>query len=253
MDLKRIAAGVVALTLHSTKKLLLSRKVVITFLIAAFVALVMGYAGTQDLGGSLEDGTDLMDRLILFFFMPVMAMIYGSSLIRDEIDDMSITHVATAPLDRVYSYIGYYVPLVITVTVSVIVIATAGFLAFFVQKDVGAEAVEIYFEFATLIVLGSIVYSSLFLAISVVFKKPVFFGLFYAFIWEGMIGSLPGVIQKISVKHYLRSMGSEWIDYGDMSGFEEATGLGDSVIVLALLTAVFLVIGAYLFRNKELC
>ncbi|MCJ2532890.1 MAG: ABC transporter permease [Candidatus Thermoplasmatota archaeon] len=252
MDLKRTAAGIVALTLHSTKKLLLSRKVVITFLVAAFVALVMGYAGTQEFD-PLEAVTDLMDRLILFFFMPVMAMIFGSSLIRDEIDDMSITHVATAPLDRVYSYIGYYLPLVITVMVSVIVIATAGFLAFFAQHDIGAEAVEIYCEFTILIVLGSIVYSSLFLAISVFFKKPVFFGLFYAFVWEGMIGSLPGVIQKVSVKHYLRSMGSEWIDYGDMSGFEEATGLGDSVIVLALLTAAFLVIGAYLFRNKELC
>ncbi|MCJ7489181.1 MAG: ABC transporter permease [Thermoplasmata archaeon] len=252
MDLKRITAGIVALTVHSTKKLLLSRKAVITFLVATFVALVMGYAGTQGLD-SLENGTDLMDRLILFFFMPLIAMIYGSSLIRDEIDDMSITHVATAPLDRVYSYIGYYIPLVIAVTVSVIVIATAGFLAFFVQHDIGAEAVEIYCEFAILIVLGSIVYSSLFLTISVVFKKPVFFGLFYAFVWEGMIGSLPGVIQKVSVKHYLRSMGSEWVDYGDMSGFEEATGFGGSVIVLVLLTAAFLVIGAYLFRNKELC
>ncbi|MCJ7489406.1 MAG: hypothetical protein MUO87_04595, partial [Thermoplasmata archaeon] len=138
-------------------------------------------------------------------------------------------------------------------TVSVIVIATAGFLAFFVQHDIGAEAVEIYCEFAILIVLGSIVYSSLFLTISVVFKKPVFFGLFYAFVWEGMIGSLPGVIQKVSVKHYLRSIGSGWVDYGDISGFEEATGLGVSVIVLVLLTAVFLVMGAYLFREKELC
>ncbi|MGB2826319.1 MAG: ABC transporter permease, partial [Thermoplasmata archaeon] len=153
MDLKRITAGIVALTVHSTKKLLFSRKVVITFLVAAFVALVMGYAGTQGLD-PLEDGTNLMDTLILFFFMPVMAMIYGSSLIRDEIDDMSITHVATAPLDRVYSYIGYYIPLVITVTFSVIVIATAGFLAFFAQHEIGAEAVEIYCEFAILIVLG---------------------------------------------------------------------------------------------------
>lgn len=252
MDLKRIAGGIVALTTHSTKKLLLSRKVVITFLVAVFVALVMGYAGTQEVD-PLEDGANLMDTLILFFFMPVMAMIYGSSLIRDEIDDMSITHVATAPLDRVYSYVGYYIPLVITVVVSVVLIATAGFLAFFAQHDVGAEAVEIYLEFVVLIALGSIVYSSLFLAISVVFKKPVFFGLFYAFVWEGLIGSLAGVIQKVSVKHYLRSMGSEWVDFGDMSGFEEATGFGDSVIVLVLLTAAFLAIGAYLFRNKELC
>jgi ABC-2 type transport system permease protein len=252
MDVKRIASCIVALTIHSTKKLLLSKKVVITFLVAAFVALVMGYAGTQEVD-PLEEGTNLMDVLILFFFMPVMAMIYGSSLIRDEIDDKSITHVATAPLDRLYSYIGYYLPLVITVVVSMMMVATAGFLAFFLQHDVGAEAVEIYFEFAALMILGSIVYSSLFLVVSVVFKKPVFFGLFYAFVWEGMIGSLPGVIQKVSVKHYLRSIGSEWVDYGAMSGFSDATGFGDSLLILIGLTVAFLVLGAYLFREEELC
>jgi ABC-2 type transport system permease protein len=251
MDLKVAATGILALTIHSTRKLLLSRKVVITILVAAFVALVMGYGGTQDVS-PLEDGTDLMDVLILFFFMPVMAMIFGSSLIRDEIDDRSITHVATAPLDRIYAYVGYYLPLVIAVVVSMLVITLAGFLAFFGQHGITAEAVEIFFEFAALMVLGSIVYSSLFLAISVVFKKPVFFGLFYAFIWEGLIGSLPGVIQKVSVKHYLRSIGSEWVDYGGMSRFPEASGFGDSIAVMLVLTLAFLCIGAYLFREKEL-
>ena len=250
-DLGRTLTGILALTAHSTKKLLLSRKILILALVAAFIALVMGYAGTQDVD-PLEDGTDLMDALILFFFMPVVAMIYGSSLIRDEIDDRSITHVATAPLDRVYAYIGYYLPLTVTVVVSMMVLTTVGFLAFFAQHNIGSEAVEVYSEILVLTVFGSIVYSSLFLAISVFFKKPVFFGLFYAFIWEGLIGSLPGVIQKASVKHYLRSIGSEWVDYGGMSRFEDATGLGDSVVVLLVLTASFLVVGALLFREKEL-
>jgi ABC-2 type transport system permease protein len=252
MDLRRIGTGILALTAHLTKKLLLSRKLVITALVAIFVALVMGYAGSQD-ADPLEDGTNLMDTLILFFFMPVMAMIFGSSLIRDEIDDKSITHVATAPLDRVFAYIGYYLPLVITVIVSVAIVTVVGFFAFFGQHGITAESVEILIAFLALIVMGSTVYSSLFLAIGVVFKKPVFFGLFYAFIWEGLItSSVPGAIQKVSVKHYLRSIGSEWVDYGSMSRFEDASGLGDSAIVMIVLAVTFLVIGALLFREMEL-
>jgi ABC-2 type transport system permease protein len=250
MDLGKTLNGISALTLHSLRGLLLSRKAIITALVALFVAFVMGYAGSQDVD-ALSDGANLLDVLILFFFMPVMAMIFGSSLIRDEIDNRSITHVATAPLDRAFAYIGYYVPLALAVSVSMILITTAGFLSFFIQQGVDRSATDIYLEFTALVVIGSFVYSSLFLAASVLFKKPVFFGLFYAFIWEGFIGSIPGAIQKASVKHYLRSVGSEWVDYGDISGFD-ASSIGASAVVLLGLTVFFLVLGAYLFREKEL-
>ncbi|UCE92078.1 MAG: ABC transporter permease subunit [Methanobacteriota archaeon] len=250
MDIKKAVNGIWALTLHSLKGLLLSRKVVITFLVTLFVVAVMGYAGAQDVD-ALYAGTNLMDVLILFFFMPVMAMIFGSSLIRDEIDNKSITHVATSPLDRAFAYVGYYLPLALAVSVSMILITTAGFLSFFVQQGVTAAAVEVYLELTALVVIGAFAYSSLFLAASVWFKKPVFFGLFYAFIWEGFIGSIPGQIQKASIKHYLRSIGSEWIDHGDISEFD-ASSAGGSAAVIVVLAVFLLILGACVFREKEL-
>ncbi|MEW5748646.1 MAG: hypothetical protein AB1793_07710 [Candidatus Thermoplasmatota archaeon] len=251
MDLRDALTGIVAITRHFMKKLVLSRKVLISILVAAFVAAVMGYAGSQE-GAAIADGTDLLDVLILFFFMPVMAMIYGTSLIRDEIDDRSITHVATAPLDRAFSYVGYYIPLALTVSISMVAVNAAGFLAYFAQVDLGGEALEAWGEFTALVVVGSFVYSALFLAVSVLIKRPVYFGLFYAFIWEGFIGSLPGAIQKVSVKHYLRSVGSGWADYGSMGAFAEATDPGASALVLLALAACFVLLGAYLFRETEL-
>lgn len=251
MDLKRALVGMYALTFHSTKKLLFGRKVIITILVTLFVAAVMGYAGSQS-KNPLEDGTNLMDTLILFFFMPVMAMIFGSSLIRDEIDDKSITHVATAPLDRAFSYLGYYLPLGIATAVSMVVISTVGMFAFFGQHRIGSDALGIYVDFVALVVIGSLVYSSLFLAISVLFNKPVLFGLFYAFIWEGFIGSLPGAIQNASVKHYLRSLGAGWVRFGDISRWGQASNAWSSAVVLIAVAIFFLVLGAYLFREKEL-
>jgi ABC-2 type transport system permease protein len=251
MDLKRVLDGIYALTLYSTKKLLFGKKAIITILVALFVAAVMGYAGSQS-RNHLDDGTNLMDTLILFFFMPVMAMIFGSSLIRDEIDDKSITHVATAPLDRAFSYVGYYLPLGIAVALSMVAISSVGMLAFFGQYGFGSEVLEIYLEFVVLVVIGSFVYSSLFLAISVLFNKPVLVGLFYAFIWEGFIGSLPGAIQNASVKHYLRSLGSGWVEFGDISRWDEASSAWGSGFLLVGLTVFLLVLGAYLFREKEL-
>jgi ABC-2 type transport system permease protein len=251
MDLERTITGIFALTFHLTKRLLFSRKLMITILIAAFVASVMAYAGSQDVD-PLDDGTDLMDALILFFFMPVTAMIFGTSLMRDEIDDRSITHVATSPLDRVYAYMGYYLPLVIAVIVSMVIVTVAGFIAFFSQQGFTSDAMEVLLEFVALVSLGSVVYSSLFLAISIVVKKPVFLGLFYAFVWEGFISSLPGVIEKISIKYYLRSLGSHWVDWGSISGFDDASSAGGSVAVMIILVIVFLAFGAFMFRREEI-
>ena len=190
--------------------------------------------------------------LVLFFFMPVMAMIFGSSLIRDEIDDKSITHVATAPLDRAFSYVGYYLPLAISVSVSMVAISSVGMLAFYGQHGVGSDAFEIYLEFVALVIIGSFVYSSLFLMISVLFSKPVMVGLFYAFIWEGFIGSLPGAIQNASIKHYLRSVGSGWVDFGSISVWDEASSISGSAVLLLCLAVFCFILGAYLFREKEL-
>jgi len=251
MELKRVLVGIQALTFHSTKKLLFGKKAIITVLVAIFVAAVMGYAGSVT-NDPLNDGTNLMDTLILFFFMPVMAMVFGSSLIRDEIDDKSITHVATAPLDRAFSYLGYYLPLGIATAISMFAISTVGWLAFFGQHGMGSDELGLYLEFVALVVIGSFVYSSLFLAISVLFNKPILIGLFYAFIWEGYIGSLPGAIQNASVKHYLRSLGSAWVNFGDISRWDQASSAWSSALVLLGVTIFFLVLGAYLFREKEL-
>ncbi len=251
MGPREALTGILAIAKHTFRRLVLSRKAVITLLVAAFVALIMGYAGSQE-SADIATGTDHLDILILFFFMPVMAMIYGSSLIRDEIDDKSITHVAVAPLDRAFSYVGYYVPLASAVAVSMAIVTTAGFLAFFSQQGLDGEAFEVYGEFLVLVTTGSFVYSALFLMAGVLLKKPVFFGLFYAFIWEGFIGSIPGAIQKFSLKHYLRSVGSSWVDQGSISAYDQATDPFVSGAVLLALTASFVLLGAYLFREAEL-
>jgi hypothetical protein len=86
----------------------------------------------------------------------------------------------------------------------------------------------------------------------VLFNKPVMVGLFYAFIWEGYIGSLPGAIQNASVKHYLRSLGSGWVGFGDISKWDQASSVWGSAVLLIVLTVFLLFLGAYLFREKEL-
>lgn len=242
--------GLLTILVYTFRKVVLSRRIAITLLIAAFVGAVALYMGGEA-AHRLDDGTDLLDQLILFFFMPVLAMIYGSSLLRDEMDDRSITQIVTSPLDRIVIYTGYYVGLVASVTVMMLIVLTAGFLGFFGRQGIDGDALGVYGSMAGLMVVGSIVYSALFIAVSVIIDRPIYFGLFYAFIWEGFIGSLPGNIGKLALKHYVRSIGAEWIGFGEITKFKEATPAGDAAWALLVLVLVLFAFGAYMFREKE--
>lgn len=236
-----------ALLKYSVKKILLRRRIVVALLGLGFTAAVMGYASTQDVD-RLADGAELMELLILSFFLPVISMIYGSSIIRDEIDDRSITHIITSPLDRALSYVGYYLALVICLNLMLVGITTSGFLSFFGPLGVDSASIDIYSSFVGLVFIGSLAYSTLFMLVSLLTSKSIYFGLFYAFIWEGFVGSLPGRIQKVAINHYLKSIGSNWVEYISLNN---ASGLSFSFYLLIGLTLVLLILGCWLFRRKE--
>ncbi len=258
MDMTKQLTGFWTMIHYTIRKLLLSKRIYITMLILVFIVTIMAYASTLDLTEQeIEDdmtkvdkGLEMLDSLILFFFMPVMAMIYGSSLVRDEMDDRSITSVVTSPMDRVITFIAYYIGLAISVSVIMLLILTAGFVSYF--GAIGFDgAGGIYGPFAALMVIGAFAYSALFIMISVMFSKPIYFGLFYAFIWEAFITSIPGSMQLLSVKHYIRSLGIHWIDQVETSVYEGISTATDSAWVLVIFSIVVLVIGAFLFRDTE--
>ncbi len=107
---------------------------------------------------------------------------------------------------------------------------------------------NIYYTFIGLIFLGVFVYSALFLLTSVVFKRPIYFGLFFVFIWEGFIGSIPGNIQKISISYYLRSIGSKQLEYITVNG---ATDVNTSLMVIFASIIILTIFGSLIFKTKE--
>ncbi len=235
-----------SLTAYKLKKILFHKRVAAAILVGVLVAGVMGYASRLDV--VFEDGAELLDILIISFFLPVVTMFYGSSVIRDEIEDMSITMVITSPMKRWAAYLSYYTALLLALLLLLFMILTAGFLAFFVPFGISGNALELYLNMFLLVFIGCIVYSALFLLASVVLERSIYFGLFYAFIWEGFIGSIPGRISEFAIKHYIRSIGTGRMEFME---FATASGTVYSVQVLAVVSVVLLVLGVLVFGRKE--
>lgn len=254
VDVKANLIGMLAIVRYFTKKILFSRKAIITVLIALFIAAVTGYFASQNLDAPREEelngSTDLMDLLVLSFFMPIIAMIYGASIIRDEIEDKSITQILTSPTDRAFAYLGYYISLAISLSIVMVIIITVGFIPLLARMGIDGDSLGIYANVCVLSIIGALVYSSLFLFISLPMKRPLYFGLFYAFIWEGFIGSLGGKIQEVAIKHYIRSIGSDWFSHGGITDYSASSAAYSSQVLVGV-TFTFLLLGVILFNMKE--
>jgi ABC-type transport system involved in multi-copper enzyme maturation permease subunit len=248
MDIEMNMVGLRAMLVYSVRKLLTNRRWIIIMLLAVLVGVVMGYSASIS-ANALDQGSDLLNLLVLSFTLPIMAMIFGASMIRNEIDDRSITQVITSPVDRRVSYLGYYVALIIVLALSLLAVTAVGWSGFYLVSGISGDAVGLFMAYLAVILLGAFVYSSLFLAMGVVFRQPIYLGLIYAFIWEGFIGTLPGAVGNLTIMHQLRVIASSMIDHGSIASFS-----GDAVVSLVsllLLTAILLFLGAYAFREKQ--
>ena len=248
MDLTLNMTGLRAMVTYSIKKLLTNRRWLIILLLAALVGVVMGYSASLG-GNALEQGSNLLNLLVLSFMLPIMAMIFGASMIRNEIDDRSITQVITSPVDRRVSYLGYYLALLVVLAMSLVVITVVGWTGYFLVSGLTGAAMGLLFEYMAVLLLGALVYSSLFLVMGVVLKQPIYLGLIYAFIWEGFIGTFPGAIGNFTIMHQLRVIASSQIQYGSIAEFSGDSGV--SLFSLFVVTGLLLVLGAFAFRKKQ--
>lgn len=240
--------GLWTVAAFSARKLLMNRRWMLVMLLGALVALVMGYAATED-GADMHFASDLMSMLLMAFLLPVLCLIYGASMIRNEMDDRSIVQVITSPLDRRISYLGYYIGLVMVLCLLITAVTIVGGLAFLALSPERDGGLEIILIFIAVQYLGVLVYSALFLLLGTLMRQPIYLGLIYIFIWEGFIGSVPGSIGKFTIRYQLQSVAAELNDYGYMS---HMSGDGAAaVLILVVMTAVLVLAGAFVLRQEE--
>jgi len=238
--------GLRTVAAFSARKLLMNRRWMMVALLGALVALVMGYAATED-GVTMDFASELMVLLLLAFLLPVLSLIYGASMIRNEMDDRSIVQVITAPLDRRISYLGYYIGLVMVLCLLITVVTVIGGAAFLIFSPVRDGGLQLIVTFIALQYLGVMVYSALFLFLGTLMKQPIYLGLIYIFIWEGFVASIPGSIGKVTIRHQLQVVGSELTDFGSWASGDWAV----SILALVLVTALLVLAGAFVLRQEE--
>ncbi|MET8042895.1 ABC transporter permease subunit [Micromonospora sp. NPDC005215] len=142
-----------------------------------------------------EWGPPVLVGLGLAVVLPVVALIIGTGVLGAEIDDGTVVHILTKPLPRWQIVLP---KLAVAAGVTAATVALPLYVA-----GVLADSVRLGLGLAVAATLGALAYSALFLALSLVTRRPVLLGLVYVLIWEGLLGNFVSGTKVLSIQQYV--------------------------------------------------
>lgn len=153
---------------------------------------------------------DFFNRTLLVYyiqlFIPLLAIFFGSSIVNDELDDKTLVYLITRPISRPAILLGKYAAhMTLALAVTGGGFTLAYLIAFFAQLTALHTWLELldYLGIATLAIFA---YSALFTLLGTFVKKAIILGLFFVFGWESAVQFLPGITQRFSLIHWIKSL-----------------------------------------------
>ncbi len=241
------------MTALTVRYLLSTRRGIVT-LALSWIPLLL--TGALALARVPSFGILLFQELMIPLFLQVVVifvtLVSATALIREEIDDSTLPYLLTRPVSKtvvlVSKYAGYLVAAVVLLLPPVVV-AFGVTVAYAGTGNVAS--VDVLEGFLAATALAAMAYGALFYFLSVALRKPLMVGLMIGFVWESIVGILPGNLPMLSVIYYLKSVMKGMISLGPLNTYATNVSAGAAVAVLVLFSVVLLVLAAVLFQGME--
>ncbi|HEY7588833.1 MAG TPA: ABC transporter permease [Thermoplasmata archaeon] len=237
-----------------TLRYLLSTRRGIATLALAWVPLLL--TGSLALARTPSFDILLFQTLMVPLFLQVVlifvTLVNATAIIREEIEDNTLPYLLTRPVSKpaiaVSKYAGYLVAVLLLLVPPVI-------LAYLVTEAYAGTALgtdaDVLGGFLLATVLGCMAYGALFYFLSVVLRKPLPVGLLIGFVWESIVGSIPGDVPKLSLIFYLRSVLKGMVSVGPLAGFPTNVSAEIAALILVAFSIAMVVLAVVVFQGME--
>ncbi|WP_433312954.1 ABC transporter permease subunit [Micromonospora sp. CA-269861] len=185
-----------------------------------------------------EWGPPVLVGLGLAVVLPVVALIIGTGVLGAEIDDGTVVHILTKPLPRWQIVLP---KLAVAAGVTAVTVAVPLYVA-----GVLADSVRLGLALAVAGALGALAYSALFLALSLVTRRPVLLGLVYVLIWEGLLGNFVSGTKVLSIQQYVIALADRIAPTGLL---ETSVSVPVASVMTALVSVGFTVLAIDRLRS----
>lgn len=205
--------------------LVVSRRALLCLALAAAVPALAWFPAESE--HALQVVAGIGTFLLLMVVAPLVGLIFGSTVVTEEVENRTITYVFTRPVPRAALFVGRWLATLVVTSVllgasavAVTEVASApragdatahrewdrrsrevsrGPVDRSLPEGIGGRA-------AIAAALAGALYSLLTGALGVFVKRPMIFGLGYAFAVEGLLANIPISTQRLSMQYYLRGI-----------------------------------------------
>lgn len=181
-----------------TARALLGRRRV--WLLLPMPALLIGLAIIGRLSGEPIEtwGSAVFHQLGIAVILPLTALVVGGSVLGLEIEDGTITHLLTKPLPRKDIILAKLaVAATVSTAATAVPLAAAGTIT-------GSASLAVGLGIGA--ALGAIAYTAVFLAVSLMTRRPVGVGLVYIILWENLLTRFIDGTRVLSIREYAASV-----------------------------------------------
>lgn len=184
----------------TVRALLSRRRALLMALLAGVPVLVALLGRVRGLSGDAAHQTaNLLEPSVVATLLPLVALVFGTAALGAELEDGSAIHLLTKPVPR-WRIVA--AKILAAAPVTAILVGGATLLTgLLIGGDRGAAGITLVYTLA--VVLGAVVYVTLFVALSVLTTRALIVGLAYVAVWEGMLAGLFEGTRVLSVRQYV--------------------------------------------------
>ena len=217
-----------------TARALLGRRRTILMLLLAGAPVVLGLL--VRLGGTRPNALPLtLDGLVVSAVLPLVALVFGTAALGSDLDDGTAVHILTKPIPRWTIVVP---KIAVAGAMTGILLFPATIVAGILVGGTGSRELGLTFAYAIAVLVGSVVYTTIFVALSAATSRGLVIGLAYSLIWEGLLsGALKGT-QLFSVREYIRGIAATLAPPRAVTSIVGANGLLLAVVAIVVIAAL---------------
>ncbi|MBN2399132.1 MAG: ABC transporter permease subunit [Candidatus Aminicenantes bacterium] len=221
-------------------------------LLSLVPVLLMVIVRLIDASGAPDFFSHIMLSLYFQLLIPVLALFFGTTIVNEELDNKTLVYLTTCPVPRRSIILGKY----LAAFMLLLTIVASGFLLSFMAAAANRLGQLAAWEelgiFLGTSMLALFCYSALFTLAGTFMKKSILIGLFFVFGWESVVQYFPGVTQKFTIIHWIKSLLPVGASQGGFLIFQlQPSPALESILVLLAAGALFLFLAVFIFERKE--
>ncbi len=218
-------------------------------------------------GGRGYSDSSLFSRIATAVYLqtltPLIALFLGCSLVSEDVESQTITHILTRPVPRFAWVLGKFLAFNLISTLSL----SLGLVVFFFVSllpgsvEISSTSLRLLSHFMGVIALTMLAYSALCAYIGSSQKRPIILSLVLIYGWQKIALLMPGVVDFLTIDKYVKVLLPD-VDRDsaatslatmllEMQKKEVEVGTAKAVFVLLFITILFLALTVWVVRQRE--